>query len=71
LDYFYALAHEKELVADDLFIVNVFKAKGWSFGIDTISENLSKCMRSEYSNDYATILYEAIVSQHISEPVRV
>ena len=69
MDYYYAMVHEEELAADKLFIVNVFKPKDWSFGVNLISKDLAKCMRDEYTKNYAKILYDAITSEDISEPV--
>ena len=69
MDYYYALVHEEDLTEDDLVIVNVFKPKDWSIGINLISKELANCMRDKYNHDYARILYDAIANESISDPV--
>ena len=69
MDYYYSLVNEERLEENQLVVVNVFKPKDWSLGINLQSRDLAECMRNRYYHDYATILYNAIVNENVSEPV--
>ena len=57
---------------DDLVITSIFKPEDWSIGILVRARyELAECMRSEYGHDYARILYDALLREHLSQHVSV
>ncbi|XP_028415869.1 uncharacterized protein LOC114539440 [Dendronephthya gigantea] len=67
-DYYYALVHEDEFESYDLMIVNVFKPKDWSLGVNLKSKDLADCMREKLHHHYAEILHKSIVNESIPDP---